>query len=157
MEHVEAAQGTDALTVLKVCLAHGALKEDIFIVMTIGHFEITARQIIQIFFGQNWRFAHAFRLIKLLILKKLVLFGNTRDKLALYHFLVDQMGDGMILQLFLFHLLLAELASNKARITHRHLAPVHVVGQHAAWKLLEADRALSHLLLAEVRDMLLIF
>ena len=94
---MEAAQGADTLTVLKICLAHGALKEDILIIMPIGHFEIAARQIIQIFFGQNWRFAHAFRLIKLLILKKLVLFSYTSDKLALYHFLVDQMGDGMIL------------------------------------------------------------
>ena len=67
------------------------------------------------------------------------------------------MGDGMILQLFLFHLLLAEFASYKTRVAHRHLAAIHVVGQHAAWKLLKADRALSHLLLTEVGDMLLIF
>ena len=154
---MKAAQGADAFTVLKICLAYGALKEDILLVMPIGHFEIATRQIVQIIFGQNWCFAAAFRLIKLFILKKLFLFGNTRNKLALYHFLVDQMSDGMILQLFLFHLLLAELASNKTRITHRHLAPVHVVGQHAAWKLLEADRALGRLLLAEVGDMLLIF
>ena len=157
MEHVEAAQGADTFTVLKISLTYGALEENIFIVMPIGHFEIAARKIVQIIFGQNWRSAVAFLRIKLLILKKLVLFGNTRDELAFYHFLVDHMGDGMILQFFLLHLLLAELASNKIWISRRHLAPVHVIGQHAARKLLEAERALGHLFLAEVGDMLLIF
>ena len=154
---MEAAQGANTLTVLKICLAHGTLEEYILIVMPIGHFEVAARKILQIIFGQNWSSATSTRLIKLLLFKKFVLFGNSLDKLALYHLLVDHMGDGVILQLFLLHLLLAELASDKIRIFRRHLAPVHVVGQHAAWKLFEADRALGHLLLAEVGDVLLIF
>ena len=69
---------------------------------------------------------------------------------------MDDVSDRVILELIFVHLLFTELACDRVRVPHGHLAAIHVVGEYAAGELFETQWALCLLLLAEVGHMFLI-
>ena len=76
--------------------------------------------------------------------------------LAFNLFLLYSVGDGMVLELAFAHLHFAEFAGHYVRVLHRNAAELDVFVHEADREFLKAERALAHLLLAEVRDVLLV-
>lgn len=85
---MQAEQSANLDAVLEVLLAHGAFKVNVSLVVVLSDFKLTAGQVIEILGGEHWR-AAVRAMVQFLLLKKLFLLSDPRDKLALDHFLMD--------------------------------------------------------------------